>query len=128
MGGYTQQQRPHDTEQFDVSDQRTLDEVVAWLMDNGHIPSFCTACYRAGRTGDRFMELCKAGRIQDFCQPNAILTLAEYLADYASAQTRANGLVVLERELARVSDASVGEVCRARVEEILSSDARDFRF
>ena len=128
VGGYTQQQRPHDTEQFDVSDQRTLDEVVAWLMDNGHIPSFCTACYRAGRTGDRFMELCKAGRIQDFCQPNAVLTLAEYLADYASAQTRANGLVVLERELARVSDASVGEACRARVEEILSSDARDFRF
>ena len=84
VGGYTDKERPHDTEQFDVSDQRTLDEVVKWLMDLGYIPSFCTACYREGRTGDRFMSLCKSGQIQNCCHPNALMTLAEYLTDYAS--------------------------------------------
>ena len=89
VGGYTEEERPTDTEQFDVSDQRTLDEVVRWLMENGHIPSFCTACYREGRTGDRFMSLCKSGQIQNCCHPNAIITLKEFLQDYASDATRA---------------------------------------
>ena len=91
VGGYTDKERPHDTEQFDVSDQRTLDEVVKWLMDLGYIPSFCTACYREGRTGDRFMSLCKSGQIQNCCHPNALMTLAEYLTDYASPETRKCG-------------------------------------
>ena len=77
VGGYTEEARPHDTEQFDVSDQRTLDDVVRWLMETGHVPSFCTACYRAGRTGDRFMSLCKTGQILNCCHPNALMTLAE---------------------------------------------------
>ena len=83
VGGYTTEERNHDTEQFDVSDQRSLDEVVKWLMETGHIPSFCTACYREGRTGDRFMSLCKNGQIINCCHPNALMTLAEYLEDYA---------------------------------------------
>ena len=88
VGGYTEEERPHDSEQFDVSDQRTLDEVVRWLMETGHIPSFCTACYREGRTGDRFMALCKNGQIQNCCHPNALMTLTEYLVDYASEETK----------------------------------------
>lgn len=76
VGGYTEDERPHDSEQFDVSDQRTLDEVVRWLMELEHIPSFCTACYREGRTGDRFMSLCKSGQILNCCHPNALMTLA----------------------------------------------------
>ena len=78
VGGYTEEERVHDTEQFDVSDQRTLDEVIRWLMQLGKIPSFCTACYREGRTGDRFMSLCKTGLIQNCCQPNALITLKEF--------------------------------------------------
>ena len=91
VGGYTEAERPHDTEQFDVSDQRSLDEVVKWLMDSGHIPSFCTACYREGRTGDRFMALCKNGQILNCCHPNALMTLTEYLEDYASEETKKVG-------------------------------------
>ena len=87
VGGYTEKERPHDSEQFDVSDQRTLDEVVRWLMETGHIPSFCTACYREGRTGDRFMSLCKNGQILNCCHPNALMTLTEYLVDYAEEET-----------------------------------------
>ena len=79
VGGYSEEERPTDTEQFDVSDQRTLDEVVHWLMDMGYLPSFCTACYREGRTGDRFMSLCKTGQIQNCCHPNALMTLKEFL-------------------------------------------------
>ena len=89
--GYESNERPHDTEQFDVSDQRSLDEVVKWLIEGGYIPSFCTACYREGRTGDRFMALCKVGQIQNCCHPNALLTLQEYLQDYASPETRKIG-------------------------------------
>lgn len=88
VGGYTEEERPTDTEQFDVSDQRTLDEVVKWLMEMNYIPSFCTACYREGRTGDRFMSLCKSGQIQNCCHPNALMTLKEYLMDYASEETK----------------------------------------
>ena len=88
VGGYAEEERPTDTEQFDVSDQRTLDEVVRWLMETDHIPSFCTACYREGRTGDRFMSLCKSGQIQNCCHPNALITLKEFLEDYATPETQ----------------------------------------
>ncbi len=86
VGGYCEEERPHDTEQFDVSDNRTLDEVVNWLMRAGYIPSFCTACYREGRTGDRFMSLCKSGQIQNCCHPNALITLKEFLMDIENGE------------------------------------------
>ena len=91
--------RPTDTEQFDVSDTRTLDEVVRWLMELGYIPSFCTACYREGRTGDRFMSLCKSGQIQNCCHPNALMTLKEYLTDYAAEDTKKIGDELIKAEL-----------------------------
>ncbi|MBQ8014551.1 MAG: [Clostridia bacterium] len=99
VGGYTEKERPHDSEQFDVSDQRTLDEVVRWLMKLDHIPSFCTACYREGRTGDRFMALCKNGQILNCCHPNALMTLTEYLVDYASEETKKIGFGMINNEL-----------------------------
>ena len=128
VGGYTEAERPHDTEQFDVSDQRTLDEVIAWLMENDHIPSFCTACYRAGRTGDRFMAFCKSGQILNYCHPNALMTLAEYLADYASPATRERGLELLHRELEKIPNSQTRDVCAANITAILSGNDRDFRF
>jgi 2-iminoacetate synthase len=128
VGGYTQEERPHDTEQFDVSDQRTLDEVVHWLMDNDHIPSFCTACYRAGRTGDRFMSLCKTGQILNCCHPNALMTLAEYLEDYASPETKEAGYAMIERELQRIPKESVREIAEQNIRDIRTSNRRDFRF
>ena len=127
VGGYTKEERPTDTEQFDVSDQRTLDEVIAWLMDLGFLPSFCTACYRAGRTGDRFMELCKAKQIQNCCHPNAIMTLKEYLVDYASPETRKLGEELIERELLTIPQEKVREVCKEHLTEI-EYGGRDFRF
>ena len=128
VGGYEEEERPHDTEQFDVSDQRTLDEVIHWLMECGHIPSFCTACYRAGRTGDRFMSFCKSGQILNYCQPNALMTLDEYLMDYASPTTRSLGRSLIARELTRIPDARVRRVTREHLSAIESSNARDFRF
>ena len=128
VGGYAEADRPHDTEQFDVSDQRTFEEVVGWLMDNGHIPSFCTACYRAGRTGDRFMEFCKSGQISNYCHPNALMTLAEYLADYASGPTKEKGLRLIERELGNISSDAIRTACKENVGHILSGAGRDFRF
>lgn len=128
VGGYTEKLRPHDTEQFDVSDQRTLDEVVAWLMENGHIPSFCTACYREGRTGDRFMSLCKSGQILNCCHPNALMTLAEYLVDYASEGTKKIGFDMIERELKRIPKDKVRAIAAQHIEDIKSSNRRDFRF
>lgn len=128
VGGYVSEERPHDTEQFDVSDNRTLDEVINWLMDNNHIPSFCTACYRAGRTGDRFMSFCKSGQILNYCHPNAIMTLAEYLADYATPDTYDKGIAMIKRELELVSDPKVKKLAGEHVEDILAGRARDFRF
>ena len=128
VGGYVNEERPHDTEQFDVSDNRTLDEVINWLMDNNHIPSFCTACYRAGRTGDRFMSFCKSGQILNYCHPNAIMTLAEYLADYATPDTYDKGIAMIKRELELVSDPKVKKLAGEHVEDILAGRARDFRF
>ena len=128
VGGYTEEERPHDTEQFDVSDQRTLDEVIAWLMENDHIPSFCTACYRAGRTGDRFMAFCKSGQILNYCHPNALMTLAEYLMDYASPATRERGFGLIKRELAKIPSVHTHDLCKANIKAIMSGNARDFRF
>ena len=128
VGGYAEKERPHDTEQFDVSDQRTLDEVVKWLMENGHIPSFCTACYREGRTGDRFMSLCKSGQIANCCHPNALMTLTEYLVDYASEETKKLGFEVIERELQNVPKEKVRSIAAEHIEDIKQSNKRDFRF
>ena len=128
VGGYTEEERPHDTEQFDVSDQRSLDEVVCWLMENGHIPSFCTACYREGRTGDRFMSLCKSGQILNCCHPNALMTLSEYLEDYASPKTKEVGYAMIERELARIPGDKVRAIAAQNIADIRNSNRRDFRF
>ena len=128
VGGYTEEERPHDTEQFDVSDQRTLDEVVAWLMKNNHIPSFCTACYREGRTGDRFMSLCKSGQILNCCHPNALMTLTEYLVDYASEETKKIGFELIEKELEKIPHEKVKKIATENIENIKNSNRRDFRF
>ncbi|MBQ7834221.1 MAG: [Ruminiclostridium sp.] len=128
VGGYTEEERPHDSEQFDVSDQRTLDEVVKWLMDNGHIPSFCTACYREGRTGDRFMALCKNGQILNCCHPNALMTLTEYLVDYASEETKKVGFKLIEEELKKIPTEKVRNIAAQNIEDIKNSNRRDFRF
>ncbi len=128
VGGYTEEERPHDSEQFDVSDQRTLDEVVRWLMENGHIPSFCTACYREGRTGDRFMSLCKNGQILNCCHPNALMTLTEFLVDYASDATRKAGYRLIDEELKRIPTDKVRDIAKKNIEDIKSSNRRDFRF
>lgn len=126
--GYSPEERPHDTEQFDVSDQRSLDEVVGWLMENGHIPSFCTACYREGRTGDRFMSLCKSGQILNCCHPNALMTLSEYLEDYASPKVRELGYKTVEDEMKRIPKDKVRNICAENIAEIKASNRRDFRF
>lgn len=127
VGGYTRPEREHDSEQFDVSDQRSLDEVVGWLLKMGYIPSFCTACYRSGRTGDRFMALCKSRQILNCCHPNALMTLKEFLMDYASPETRVAGEAVIRRELAQILRESV----RYKTEENLAkieAGERDFCF
>ena len=128
VGGYTEKERPTDTEQFNVSDQRTLDEVIKWLMETGHIPSFCTACYREGRTGDRFMSLCKSGQIVNCCHPNALMTLTEYLTDYASEETRELGYKLVEEELKKIPKEKVRQIAAEHIEAIKHSDKRDFRF
>ncbi len=127
VGGYCEEERPHDTEQFDVSDNRTLDEVVNWLMKSGYIPSFCTACYREGRTGDRFMSLCKSGQIQNCCHPNALMTLKEFLMDYASPETKKVGEELIQKEIANIGKEKVKEIVKERLIKIENGE-RDFRF
>ena len=127
VGGYCEEERPHDTEQFDVSDNRTLDEVVNWLMRAGYIPSFCTACYREGRTGDRFMSLCKSGQIQNCCHPNALITLKEFLMDYASEDTRRKGLKLIDQEIGNIPKENVRRIVTDHLAEIEKGN-RDFRF
>ena len=127
VGGYTEDIRPTETEQFDVSDQRTLDEVVQWLMSKGYIPSFCTACYREGRTGDRFMSLCKSGQIQNCCHPNALMTLKEFLEDYASEDTKRVGEELIQQELLNIPKEKVRGIARSYIDNI-ESGQRDFRF
>lgn len=128
VGGYAEEEPEEEcSEQFDVSDQRTLDEVVRWLMDMGYIPSFCTACYREGRTGDRFMSLCKSGQIQNCCHPNALMTLKEYLMDYASEETKAIGEKLIEAELKNIPREKTREICADHLKKI-EEGIRDFRF
>ena len=128
VGGYYEAE-PEDakSEQFDVNDNRTLDEVVKWLMEMNYIPSFCTACYREGRTGDRFMSLCKNGEIQNCCHPNALMTLKEYLEDYATPETHRIGLDLINRELNNIPNHKVREIVIQRLDDI-HNGKRDFRF
>ena len=129
VGGYAEPELEEDvtSAQFDVSDQRTLDEVVNWLMKLGYIPSFCTACYREGRTGDRFMALCKNMQILNCCHPNALMTLKEYLEDYASEETRRIGMELIERELANIPNEKVRRIASEHIHDI-AGGKRDFRF
>jgi len=126
VGGYAEGD-DGGTEQFDVCDLRPLDEVVKWLMELGYIPSFCTACYREGRTGDRFMSLCKSGQIQNCCHPNALMTLKEYLEDYAAADTRQVGEELIRRELVNIPNDKVRAIVTERL-DLIRSGSRDFRF
>ena len=129
VGGYAEPEIPDEvtSAQFDVSDQRTLDEVVNWLMKLGYIPSFCTACYREGRTGDRFMALCKNMQILNCCHPNALITLKEYLVDYASEETKKIGMELIERELEKIPNPKVKQRAAETIGEI-ERGYRDFRF
>ena len=127
VGGYTTEERHDETSQFDVSDTRSLDEVVRWLLEQDHIPSFCTACYREGRTGDRFMSLCKSGKIHLCCTPNALMTLKEYLVDYASPETRALGEALIERSLSDIPLERTREITRDHLKAI-EAGGHDFRF
>ena len=128
VGGYSEPEpEEENSEQFDVSDKRTLDEVVRWLMELGYIPSFCTACYREGRTGDRFMSLCKSGQIQNCCHPNALMTLKEYLIDYASPETRKIGEALIEREMENIPKEKVKQIASENLKKI-EAGSRDFRF
>lgn len=128
VGGYEEAEAQEDNSaQFDVSDTRGLDEVVNWLLELGYIPSFCTACYREGRTGDRFMKLVKSGQIANCCQPNALMTLKEYLEDYASESTRQNGEIVIEKELECITNEAVKNKAKDYINNI-HEGKRDFRF
>ncbi len=128
VGGYAEPEpEEENSAQFDVSDTRTLDEVINWLMTMGYIPSFCTACYREGRTGDRFMALCKSKQIQNCCHPNALMTLKEYLVDYASPATRELGLELIKKELCSIPREKVRDIVVEKLEKIENGE-RDFRF
>ena len=128
VGGYAEKEKKEDNSaQFDVNDNRTLDEIVNWLLEMGHIPSFCTACYREGRTGDRFMSLVKSGQIANCCQPNALMTLKEYLEDYASENTRKKGEEVIKNEIPRITNEKVKKRVLEHLED-LNEGKRDFRF
>ena len=128
MGGYSEPEaEDENTAQFDVYDTRTLDEVVKWLMELGYVPSFCTACYWEGRPGDWFMRLAKTGQIQNCCHPNALMTLKEYLEDYASPGTRAVGERLIQDEIKTVPNDKVRRILEENLVKI-SSGSRDFRF
>ena len=128
VGGYAEEEEEEDNSaQFELSDRRTLDQVVNWLLELGYIPSFCTACYREGRTGDRFMSLAKTGQIANCCHPNALITLKEYLEDYASSDTKAKGMSVIEKELEKIPNEVARKTAKEFIEKIASGE-RDFRF
>lgn len=128
VGGYVEEESKEDnSSQFDVNDARTLDEVVNWLLTLGYIPSFCTACYREGRTGDRFMQLAKSGQIANCCQPNALMTLNEYLEDYACPDTKQKGRNVIKEQLEFINNDKVKEIAKKHIEE-MTQGKRDFRF
>lgn len=128
VGGYAEEETEEESSaQFDVSDNRTLDQVVEWLMKLGYIPSFCTACYREGRTGDRFMSLLKSGQIGNCCHPNALMTLKEYLEDYASPSTRELGSLLIDKEILKVPNERVRQILKENLKKI-GEGKRDFRF
>lgn len=129
VGGYAESndEDTGKTRQFDISDERPLSEVVDWLLDIGHVPSFCTACYREGRTGDRFMHLLKTGQIVNICQPNALMTLKEYLEDYASPETKAKGEAIIKKRLEMIPSEKVREIVKEHLED-MNKGRRDFRF
>lgn len=128
VGGYAKPEAENEhSEQFEVEDTRSLDEVINWLMRLGYVPSFCTACYRSGRTGDRFMELCKAKQIHNCCHPNALMTLEEFLTDYASADTKAIGEKLIEQEL-KTFPPKLADIIRERLDKIRSNAGNDFYF
>ena len=128
VGGYVVEEEKEDNSaQFETSDRRTLDEVVHWLLEDGYLPSFCTACYRAGRTGDRFMELAKTGEIATYCQANAVMTLKEYMEDYASDATKAAGETVIKAELPKIPHEKIRIASEKRLVRIEEGE-RDFRF
>lgn len=129
VGGYAhpEDESEEETAQFDVEDRRTLDEVIKWLMELGYVPSFCTACYREGRVGDRFMKICKEQQIHNFCHPNAIMTLKEYLEDYASDETKKVGEALIEKELQTLSNKKVECIVEENLAKIEKGE-RDFRF
>lgn len=130
VGGYAEPEPEEEigSEQFEISDTRTLDEVVKWLMEMGYVPSFCTACYREGRTGDRFMSLCKSGQIQNCCHPNALMTLKEYLTDYASKETKEVGDRLIEKEVDTIPKEKVRKIVIENLRAIEEDNRRDFRF
>ena len=128
VGGYQDKEADYnDTAQFDVSDRRSLDEIVSWLMRLGYVPSFCTACYREGRTGDRFMQLVKSGKIADCCGPNALMTLKEYLEDYASDHTKQLAQSIVEQEISIIPNPKIREITIRNLKSI-AEGKRDFRF
>jgi 2-iminoacetate synthase len=128
VGGYAEPEpEEENSQQFDVEDKRTLDQVVNWLLSSGYIPSFCTACYREGRTGDRFMKLVKSGQIANCCQPNALMTLKEYLEDYASPDTKEKGEAVIKQEMEHISNDKVRNIAFGYLSEV-ENGKRDFRF
>ncbi|HOE08921.1 MAG TPA: [FeFe] hydrogenase H-cluster radical SAM maturase HydG, partial [Treponemataceae bacterium] len=132
VGGYADSEinidaEDENTKQFDISDNRTLDQIINWLVSMDYIPSFCTACYREGRTGDRFMTLAKDGQISNCCQPNALMTLKEYLMDYASSDTRIKGEKLIAKEILNVPNLKIRAIAEKNLESI-GSGLRDFRF
>ena len=128
VGGYAHPELPEENSaQFDISDNRTLDEIVAWLLRLGYVPSFCTACYREGRTGDRFMSLVKTGQIANCCAPNALMTLKEYLEDYASPETRALASEMIEKEIEKTPNPAIRRRALENLKRI-AEGKRDFRF
>lgn len=128
VGGYAEKEAPEEnSSQFDVSDNRSLDEVVNWLMKLGFVPSFCTACYREGRTGDRFMSLCKSGQISNCCLPNALMTLKEYLCDYASNDTKQVGDKLIHEQLDQIKSDKVRDIVTKQL-HLIAEGQRDFRF
>ena len=130
VGGYAhpENESEEETAQFDVEDRRTLDEVIKWLMELGYVPSFCTACYRAGRVGDKFMEICKDKQIHNFCHPNALITLKEFLEDYASEETKKVGEALIAKELPQLESSDIVKVKTAEYLKKIEQGERDFRF
>ena len=127
VGGYAEPEEDEDSSQFEVSDNRTLDEVINWLIELGYLPSFCTACYGNNRTGERFMEICKDQQIHNFCHPNAIMTLKEYLLDYASENTKNNGNNLINKELNKLEKEDIKKIVISNLDKI-SNGERDFKF